>query len=134
MEAIMDIEADPGIEVRRGSFPNGSASQGNNDVLRADLRLRVPAEPVNWTEETLENLLHRRGMFMLRKIADTYTVVHRSKQGMLVRTRVSQLADGSVSLHRPSWPQVNDVPFASIEQMSNRLVEMGLTLQSRLPD
>ncbi|MFP6832915.1 MAG: membrane-targeted effector domain-containing toxin [Pseudomonas sp.] len=134
METTMDIEADPGIEVRRGSFPNGSASPGNNDVLRADLRLRVPAEPVNWTEDTLENLLHRRGMFMLRKIADTYTVVHRSKQGMLVRTRVSQLADGSVSLHRPSWPQVNDVPFASIEQMSNRLIEMGLTLQSRLPD
>ncbi|MFJ2486007.1 membrane-targeted effector domain-containing toxin [Pseudomonas sp. NPDC087639] len=131
---IMDIDVDPGIEVRRGSFPNGAAAQGNHDVLRADLRVRMPAEPMNWTEDALENLLHRRGMFIINKIADTYTVVHRSKQGILVRTRVVLLADGGVSLHRPSWPQVNDVRFASIEAMSNRLIEMGLTLQSRLPD
>lgn len=134
VETSMDIEVDPGIEVRRGSFPNGAAAQGTHDIVRADLRVRMPAEPVNWTEETLENLLHRRGMFMLRKIADSYTVVHRSKQGMLVRTPVVRLADGGVSLHRPSWPQVSDVRFDSIEQMSNRLIEMGLTLQSRLPD
>ncbi|MBC8999459.1 membrane-targeted effector domain-containing toxin [Pseudomonas sp. N40(2020)] len=131
---IMDIDVDPGIEVRRGSFPNGAAAQGNHDVLRADLRVRMPAEPMNWTEDALENLLHRRGMFIINKIADTYTVVHRSKQGILVRTRLVLLADGGVSLHRPSWPQVNDIRFASIEAMSNRLIEMGLTLQSRLPD
>ncbi|WLH34620.1 membrane-targeted effector domain-containing toxin [Pseudomonas sp. FP2196] len=129
----MEVDIDPGIEVRRGSFSNGAAAQ-TNDVLRADIRLRIPAEPVNWNEDTLENLLHRRGMFMFRKTGEDYAVLHRSKQGMLVSTPVARLADGSVSLHRPEWPQVNDVRFTHIEQLSQRLTEMGLTLQSRLPD
>ncbi|WP_339432840.1 MULTISPECIES: membrane-targeted effector domain-containing toxin [unclassified Pseudomonas] len=133
MVDTLQVDADPGIEVRRGSFSNGAATQ-TDDVLRADFRLRMPAEPVAWNEETLENLLHRRGMYMIQKTADTYTVLHRSKQGMLVRTPVANLADGGISLHRPAWTRVNDVKFANIEEMSLRLTEMGLALQSSLPD
>ncbi|MFJ2320313.1 membrane-targeted effector domain-containing toxin [Pseudomonas sp. NPDC087817] len=130
----MEIDIDPGIDVNRGPFANGAAARSNDDVLRADLRLRMPSEPVNWNEQTLENLLHRRGMYLFRKVGDSFTVLHRSKSGMLAHTPVTRLADGRVSLHRPAWPLVNDVSFASIEDMSHRLTEMGLTLQSRLPD
>ncbi|VVO76162.1 membrane-targeted effector domain-containing toxin [Pseudomonas fluorescens] len=132
--APMSVDVDPGVEVRQGAFSDDAAAPVNNDVLRADLRLRMPAEPVIWNNDTLENLLHRRGMFMFIKIEDTCTLLHRSKQGVLVRTRVTQLADDGVSLHRPGWPKVNDVRFANIKELSQRLTAMGLTLQSRLPD
>ncbi|QXI16855.1 membrane-targeted effector domain-containing toxin [Pseudomonas hamedanensis] len=130
----LGIEADPGTEVPQGTSTGGTVRQGGPDLLRADLRLRVPAQPVNWTEQSLENLLHRRGMYMFKKTGDSYTLVHRSKQGMIQRTPVTQLSGGRVSLHRPSWPRVNNIVFSSLKDLSNRLSETGLTLQSRLPD
>ena len=86
-----------------------------------------------WNNDTLENLLHRRGMFMFIKIEDTCTLLHRSKQGVLVRTRVTQLADDGVSCIA-LVAKGHDVRFANIKELSQRLTAMGLTLQSRLPD
>ena len=128
------VDVDPGLEVRREAFSAEAGASVNHDVIRTDLRLRMPAEPVNWNEDTLDNLLHRRGMFMFIKNDDSWTVLHRSKRGMLMRTPVTQLPDGGVSLHRPGWPKVNDIRFANIKELSQRLTAMGLSLQSRLPD
>ena len=128
------VDVDPGLEVRREAFSDEAGASVNHDVIRTDLRLRMPAEPVNWNEDTLDNLLHRRGMFMFIKNDDSWTVLHRSKRGMLMRTPVTQLPDGGVSLHRPGWPKVNDIRFANIKELSQRLSAMGLSLQSRLPD
>lgn len=63
----LGVDVDPGIEVPRGSSPGGTVRQGNPDFLRADLRLKMPAPEVTWTEETLENLLYRRGMYLFEK-------------------------------------------------------------------
>lgn len=130
----LGVDVDPGIEIPRGSSPGSAARPGNLDLLRADLRLKVQAPEVNWNEVTLENLLHRRGMYLFKKTGDAYTLIHRSKQGMLQRTAITRLSDGSFSLHRPAWQRVNDVGFASLREMSQRLVETGLILQSRIPD
>ena len=130
----MAVDVDPGVEVHQGALSDEAAAPINNDVLRADLRLRMPAGTVIWTEDSLENLLHRRGMFIFTKINGTCTLLHRSKQDVLVRTHVTQLAEGGVSLHRPGWPRVNDIRFANLKELSQRLTAMGLSLQSRLPD
>jgi hypothetical protein len=130
----LGVDVDPGIEVPRGSSPGGTVRQGNPDLLRADLRLKVLAPELVWSEETLENLLYRRGMYLFEKAGDSYTLIHRSKQGMLQRTPISRLSDGNVSLHRPAWQRVNDIEFADLKDMSQRLSDTGLILRSRIPD
>jgi hypothetical protein len=132
--AELGVDVDPGIEVPRGSSPGGTVRQGNPDLLRADLRLKVQAPEVTWTEDTLENLLYRRGMYLFEKAGDSYTLIHRSKQGMLQRTPIIRLSDGKVSLHRPAWQRVNDIEFANLKDMSQRLSDTGLILRSRIPD
>jgi hypothetical protein len=130
----LGMDVDPGVEVPRGSSPGGTVRQGNPDLLRADLRLKVQVPEVTWTEETLENLLYRRGMYLFEKTGDSYTLIHRSKQGMLQRTPITQSSDGKVSLHRPAWQRVNDIAFANLKDMSQRLSDTGLILRSRIPD
>lgn len=132
--AELGVDVDPGIEVPRGSSPGGTVRQGNPDLLRADLRLKVQAPEVAWSEETLENLLYRRGMYLFEKAGDSYSLIHRSKQGMLQRTPIARLNDGKVSLHRPAWQRVNDIAFANLKDMSQRLSDTGLILRSRIPD
>lgn len=130
----LGVDVDPGIEVPRGSSPGSTVQRGNPDLLRADLRLRMPAPEVTWTEESLENLLYRRGMYLFEKTGDRYTLIHRSKQGMLQRTPITRMSDGKVSLHRPAWQRVNDIEFANLMDMSQRLSDTGLILRSRIPD
>jgi hypothetical protein len=130
----LGVDVDPGAEVPRGSSPGGTARQGHPDLLRADLRLKMQAPEVNWTEETLENLLYRRGMYLFEKAGDSYTLIHRSKQGMLQRTLITRLSDGKFSIHRPAWQRVNDIAFANLKDMSQRLSETGLIMRSRIPD
>jgi hypothetical protein len=130
----LGVDVDPGIEVPRGSSPGGTVRQGNPDLLRADLRLKVQAPELAWSEETLENLLYRRGMYLFEKAGDSYTLIHRSKQGMLQRTPITRLSDGKVSLLRPAWQRVNDIAFANLKDMSQRLSDTGLILRSRIPD
>lgn len=132
--AELGVDVDPGIEVPRGSSPGGTVRQGNPDLLRADLRLKVQAPEVAWSEETLENLLYRRGMYLFEKAGDSYTLIHRSKQGMLQRTPITRSSDGKVSLHRPAWQRVNDIAFTNLKDMSQRLSDTGLILRSRIPD
>lgn len=133
-DAELGVDVDPGIEVPRGSSPGGTVRQGNPDLLRADLRLKVQAPEVAWSEETLENLLYRRGMYLFEKAGDSYTLIHRSKQGMLQRTPITRSSDGKVCLHRPAWQRVNDIAFANLKDMSQRLSDTGLILRSRMPD
>jgi hypothetical protein len=73
-------------------------------------------------------------MYLFEKAGDSYTLIHRSKQGMLQRTPITRLSDGKVSLHRPAWQRVNDIEFANLKDMSQRLSDTGLILRSRIPD
>lgn len=126
------LEVDPGIELDRGPFATGMM-RGTVDTLYSDLRLRVEAPPVTWTEEQIKRLLFRRGMYLFEKAEDAYTLVHRSGDGSIVRTAVEPLAHGNYCIIRPAWTEVSGVPFPSIELLSRALNGIGLVMQSRIP-
>jgi hypothetical protein len=129
------VDIDPGTEVDRGPVPEHPEDliRITHDTLNADLRLRVEAPPVRWSEQQLEKLLYRPATYIFEKTAEGYTLVHRSRRGMLIRTPVQQLADEHFSIHRPEWPSINDAAFSNMEQLSSGLNRMGMTLQSRIP-
>lgn len=131
---VTGVDVDPGIEVSTHVHPNATVMRGISDPLFADLRLRIAAPPVTWTESALERLLCRQGMFVFEKSTGSYTLIHRSTQEMLVRTPVQVLADGQFAIHRPSWPRVINAPFHSLEALADKLNHIGLTLQSRIPE
>ena len=128
------ISIDPGMEVFRGPSNAGAMMTGAYDEIYADLRLQIEASPVIWEEESLKRLLHRSGMYLFEKSPDGYALVHRNRQGLVVRTPVEDVGDGRITIHVPSWPRINDIPFADVQALSRRLTETGLTLQSRVPD
>lgn len=132
--ASTSVDIDPGVEVTTPVHPDANAMRGTHDPLYADLRLQMPAPIVNWNEQSVERLLSRQGMYLFEKSAGNYTLVHRNGQGIITRTPVQHLADNHFSINRPSWPWVNNVPFDSVEQLSHKLSQTGLTLQSRIPD
>lgn len=127
------VDIDPGVEMPGQSFP-GDIMMGNSGVLYGDLRLRIPASPVIWSEQKIQTLLINPGYFLFEKTAGNYTLLHRSRLGMIVRTAVQQSADGHFSIHNPNWPDLNDVAFVSLEQMAGKMAPFGLELQSRIPD
>ncbi len=128
------VAIDPGIDIDRGPFIANGTTDGTVDTFHADLRLQMEAPLVSRTELQTTKLLYRKGMYLFEKSEGVYTLVHRSQNGLIVRTAVEPLAGGNVCVIRPSWPQVSGVPFASIEQLSRALNNMGLSLQSRIPD
>lgn len=128
------IDVDPGIEVDRGPFPADEMMRGTYDTLYADFRLQMQAPPVDWSEGALDRLLSSPGMYIFEKTPENFALVHRSQAGELVRTPVQQLADNHISIHRPTWPNISDVPYTSLEQLAHALSDhMGLLLQSRIP-
>ncbi|MHC8368402.1 membrane-targeted effector domain-containing toxin [Pseudomonas sp. ZT5P21] len=127
------VSVDPGIEIDRGPFIANDVTRGTFDTFHADLRVQMEAPPVSRTPLQTSNLLYRKGMYLFEKADDTYTLVHRNQQGLIVETVVEPLAGGNFCVIRPSWPQVSGVPFPSIEQLSRALNSIGLSLQSRIP-
>ena len=127
------VDIDPGIKVARGPFDNGASTRDSFDYLYADLRLQIEAPPVTWTEETLDRLLHRNGMYLLEKPQNTYTLIRRNSSGNLVRTPVNQTVDGQVYVWVQAMPRISGVLFPDVAALSQRLTEIGLKLQSRLP-
>jgi len=127
------VDIDPGTQVYTRPLPDNPMMAGTHDTLYADLRLRTQALAVNWNDVELQSLLRIRGMYLFEKSAGDYRLIHRSHSGQIVRTPVQRLAGGEFSIHRPAWPQVNDVAFSSLEQLSQALERMNMSLQSRLP-
>ncbi|MFJ2286583.1 membrane-targeted effector domain-containing toxin [Pseudomonas iridis] len=127
------VDIDPGIKVARGPFDNGASTRDSFDYLYADLRLQIEAPPVTWTEETLDRLLHRNGMYLLEKTQNNYTLIRRNSSGNLVRTPVNQTVDGQVYVWVQAMPRISGVLFPDVAALSQRLTEIGLKLQSRLP-
>ncbi|MFJ2320312.1 membrane-targeted effector domain-containing toxin [Pseudomonas sp. NPDC087817] len=128
------VSTDPGIKVARGPFDNGASTRDSFDYLHADLRLQIDAPPVTWTDETLDRLLHRNGMYLIEKSQGNYTLVRRNSTGSIVRTPVNRTLDGQAYLWLQSMPRISGVLFPDISALSQRLIEIGLKLQSRLPD
>ncbi|HEX4551858.1 membrane-targeted effector domain-containing toxin [Pseudomonas sp.] len=127
------VDIDPGIEVAAPARAD-SQFQGTMEPLKADLRLRVGAPWVTRNELQTARLLRRRGMYLFERSEGVFTLVHRSGDQMIVRTRVQVNLDGSLSINRPAWRQVHQQRYANIAQLSQALQRMGMVLQSRLPD
>ncbi|KHA72805.1 toxin [Pseudomonas chlororaphis] len=130
---VPGIRIDPGLEVARGPFDNGASTRNSSDFLFADLRLQIETPVPQWTEATVNTLLNRNGMFMLEKTQNAYTLVRRNSDGNIVRTMVNRRGDGQVYIWAQSMPRISGIMFRDIGALSQRLIEIGLTLQSRLP-
>jgi hypothetical protein len=130
---VAGIRVDPGLEVARGPFDNGASTRNSSDFLFADLRLQIATPVPQWTEATVNTLLNRNGMFMLEKTQNAYTLVRRNSDGNIVRTMVNRRGDGQVYIWAQSMPRISGIMFRDIGALSQRLIEIGLTLQSRIP-
>jgi len=127
------VSIDSGLKVARGPFDNGATTRASSDVLYADLRLQVESPVPQWTPAAQEKLLHRNGMFLFEKNQNAYTLVRRDSSGNLVRTAVNSRRDGQVYIWAQSMPRISGIMFRDLAALSERLIEIGLTLQSRLP-
>lgn len=126
------ILIDPGIEVT--TVPSRTNQmRGTFHTLQADLLLQMEAPLLNRTEPEIEKLLTRPGMYLFEKSDDVLMLHHRSRHGGIVRTWVEHSADGEYSINRPTWTDVNQVRFSSLETLSDALERRGMSLQSRLP-
>ncbi|MHC8383453.1 membrane-targeted effector domain-containing toxin [Pseudomonas sp. LB3P14] len=127
------ISVDPGIAIERGPFAQDGTAHGKVETFYADLLLQMEAAPVSRNDQQLRRLLNRPGMYCFEQSEGNYTLFHRSQTEQLVRTPVQVLVDGRYYVDRPSWGQVSGVPFDSLKQLSGRMNQMGLSLQSRIP-
>jgi len=133
-EETADISVDPGVEVARGPFYNWAMASNAFDVLFADLRLQIKSPMPQWNAATLEKLLHRNGMFVIQKTEpDIYTLVRRNSASNIVRTRVHCTTAGRFYIWDLSMPRITGRNFHDIAAVAERLIELGFTLQSRLP-
>jgi hypothetical protein len=124
---------DAGLEITRGPFSNGASARDSFDILFADLRWKIAAPVPQWTDATVNTLLNRNGMFMLEKTQNVYTLVRRNSSGNIVRTTVYRRRDGQVYIWTLSMPRISGIMFRDIAALSQRLIEIGFTLQSRIP-
>ncbi|WP_064118943.1 dermonecrotic toxin domain-containing protein [Pseudomonas fluorescens] len=127
------VAIDPGLKVARGPFDNGTMTRDAFDILYADLRLQIEAPEPIWNEATLDHLLHRNGMYLFEKSQNDYRLVRRNSFGTIARTLVNQTQDGQVYIWLQSMPRISGVLFPDIAALSQRLIELGLKLQSRIP-
>jgi hypothetical protein len=133
-EETADISIDPGVEVARGPFYNWAMTSNDFDVLFADLRLQIKCPMPQWNAAALEKLLHRNGMFVIQKTEpDIYTLVRRNSDSDIVRTRVHCTTAGRFYIWDLSMPRITGRNFHDIAAVAERLIELGFTLQSRLP-
>ncbi|CAI8985725.1 Toxin [Pseudomonas sp. IT-347P] len=130
---VAGIRIDPGLELARGPFDNGASTRNSSDFLFADLRLQIETPVPQWTEATVNALLNRNGMFLFEKTQNAYMLVRRDSSSNIVRTVVNCRRDGQVYIWAQSMPRISGIMFRDIGALSQRLIEIGLTLQSRLP-
>ena len=127
------IETDRGIELGRGYASQPESLEGDSDTLYADMNLQTPLPLLTRTPKELERLLSRQGMFTFEKSEGTWTLLHRGRDGHIARTLVERTADGRYLINRPSWTEVNQVPYDTIVELSWGLSRMGMDLVGRLP-
>lgn len=127
------IETDRGIEVGRGFATQPELTDGNVDTLHADLSLQMPLPLLARTPEQLSRMLFRQGMFTFETSNGNWTLIHRSRDGHVVRTLVERTAAGGYLINRPTWTEVHQVSYANIEELSWALSRIGMRLEGRLP-
>lgn len=113
------ITPDPGVEM------NDTVGRRAGRV-QSDLRLQVLVAAPR-TDLTLESKLLRPGMFTLEESDGHLAIVHRSNEGMTVRTVVKR--EGKrVYIDRPKWQRVSGRRFDTLADLTTALELMGMTL------
>ncbi|EJM12987.1 hypothetical protein PMI21_04328 [Pseudomonas sp. GM18] len=130
----LHIEIDHGIEVGRDVQPPLPQMRGDFDTLYADISLKMPTPPITQrTQEAILRLLYRPGMFTIEQSEGTWTLIHRSRTGVIVRTMIERTEDGGFLINRPAWTDVHQVNYQNIGLLARALHRMGMTLEGRLP-
>ena len=94
--------------------------------VQSDLRLQVLVAAPR-IEISLENKLPRAGMFTLDESDGQLSIVHRSNEGIAVRTEIKR--EGKrVYIDRPKWQRVSGRRFETLADLTTALELMGMTL------
>lgn len=94
--------------------------------VQSDLRLQVLVATPQ-TDLNLENKLLRAGMFTLDDSDGQLSLVHRSNEGLAVRTEIKR--EGKrVFIDRPKWQRVSGRRFETLGDLTSALELMGMTL------
>lgn len=129
----LHLDIDHGIEVGHENAGGTGPMHGNTDTLYADISLQMPTPFIQRTPEQINQLLFRQGMFTIERSEDTFSLIHRSRTGQVVRTTIERTMDSGFRINRPAWAGVHQVTFANLISLAHALNRMGLTLQGRLP-
>ena len=129
----LHLDIDHGIEVGHEIAGGTGPMHGNTDTLYADISLQMPTPFIQRTPEQINQLLFRQGMFTIERSEDTFSLIHRSRTGQIVRTTIERTMDSGFRINRPAWAGVHQVTFANLISLAHALNRMGLTLQGRLP-
>jgi hypothetical protein len=112
------ITPDPGVEMTDTVGRRAGRVQ-------SDLRLQVLVAPPR-IELSLENKLLRAGMFTLDDSDGHLAIVHRSNEGIAVRTEIKR--EGKrVYIDRPKWQRVSGRRFETLADLTTALELMGMT-------
>ncbi|WP_207285687.1 membrane-targeted effector domain-containing toxin [Pseudomonas sp. FW300-N2A2] len=129
----LHLDIDHGIEVGHEIAGGTGPMHGNTDTLYADISLQMPTPFIQRTPEQINQLLFRQGMFTIERSEDTFSLIHRSRTGQIVRTTIERTMDSGFRINRPAWAGVHQVTYANLISLAHALNRMGLTLQGRLP-
>ncbi|MNI27556.1 hypothetical protein D3C73_812970 [compost metagenome] len=113
------FEPDPG---RTASDITGNLE----GTVKSDLRLQVETPWLNRTNEELEQLLSEPSMYTLQRNPHGVTLVHRGRDGVIVRTPV-WYESGHFYIQRPAWPTLHEKRFYSMGELRRALKERRLT-------
>ncbi|MEX6663330.1 DUF6543 domain-containing protein [Pseudomonas sp. W2-17] len=112
------ITPDPGVETTDTLGRHAGRVQ-------SDLRLQVLIAAPR-TDLGLENKLLRPGMFTLDDSDGQLTLVHRSNEGIAVRTEIKRESK-RVFIDRPKWQRVSGRRFETLGDLTSALELMGMT-------
>jgi len=112
------IEPDPGESGTNGGI-DSTVFTVKNDLL---LELESPELA---REQVLDAALNQPGMVSIEKYGNQLELVHRARDGSLVRTLIRSDATG-IYIERPQWVSINNKRFTSLAELSQALSRNGL--------
>jgi hypothetical protein len=119
------VTLDEGKMINLGLGMDAAFIKGDYRVQMPSTRraTRVPSS----APLSVEARLRRTGMFMLEQEGNgVWTVVHRSRDGLVHRTPVSTNAQGKLYVTRPTWIGVHLKPYEDIDTLTAALEAMNL--------
>ena len=117
------IEPDPGV--------SGTDGLSNTvETVKNDLFLQL-ASPELAREQAIAAALNKPGMITLEKAGSKLQLIHRSRDGSLVRTVIHDDGPG-IYIDRPNWPGTYHKRFNNLAELREALIKQGLKM-TRVP-